>query len=101
MNEGGGEVLSHIISLDTCHPASLKQSLSLCQSCGPVEDAVHAYTQCTLYTRIYKTKAAQRQITLPPGALIDRLLQRTGITGMKTSEGERREGGRKGKQEKG
>lgn len=49
VNEGGGEVLSHLISLDTRHPASLKQPLSLCQSRSPVEDAAHACAGRTLY----------------------------------------------------
>lgn len=50
VSEGGGEVLSHLISLDTRHPASLKQPLSLCQIHSPVEDAAHACTGRTLYT---------------------------------------------------
>lgn len=101
VNEGGGEVLSHLISLDTRHQASLKQPLSPCQIHGPVDDAAHAYTGHTLYTHThtqrFKTKATQRQISQPPGAVIDRLLQRTGLTVMKISRGRRRgKGQRKG-----
>lgn len=48
MNEGGGEVLSHLISLDTRHQASLKQPLSPCQIHAPVQDATHAYSRVHL-----------------------------------------------------
>lgn len=47
VNMAGGEVLSHLISLDTCHPASLKQSLTLVsnlqhsRSCGTCKYKVH------------------------------------------------------------
>lgn len=97
MDETGGEVLSHLISLDTRHPASLKQPLSLCHSHGSGERTAQAYTGCTFHTHKYKTKATPRQISQPPGALINGLLQGTGITGMKTREREMREG----EQEKG
>lgn len=54
-----------------------------------------------IHTHTHKTKATQRQITQPPGALIDGLLQRTGIAGMKTSEGKKRTGRKEGEHEKG
>lgn len=63
VNEGGGEVLSHLISLDTRHPASLKQPLSLCQNCGLVEDAVHAYKERTLYTHIQNKGSPKTNIS--------------------------------------
>ena len=48
-----GEVLSHLISLDTRHPASLKQPLSLCQSHGFVVKAAHAYAGRTLFAHTH------------------------------------------------
>lgn len=96
MNERGGEVLSHLISLDTRHPASLKQPLSLCQSQGTGEDVTRVDGVHLLHTQRhkYKTNATQSQISQPPGAVINGLLQSRGITGMKTSEGERKKGRR-------
>lgn len=55
-NEGGGEVLSHLISLDTRHPASFKQPLSRCQSHGAVEDTAHAYYRAHLACTHTNTK---------------------------------------------
>lgn len=48
VNEGGGEVLSHLISLDMLYQASLRRFLSPLRIHSPVKDATHAYTgACT------------------------------------------------------
>lgn len=84
VGEGESEVLSHLISLDTRHPGSLKETLSAHQNRGPVSDPAHVYAGCTssIHTRKHKTKENLFQ------DLVVWLLQRMGKTRMRrTSEG--------------